>query len=107
MNNMSKAQAAANQILKAAKELEPSLLNQYGQLIGGPALWHALGYPSYSAFARALERDALAELPLFKIPRRRGVFCLTSELAIYLAKAKLGQLDGASGPKGKEDADVS
>jgi hypothetical protein len=103
---MSDPQQLSNPLTDLARQIEPSLKDQYGHLVGGSALWRALGYPTYAAFFRALKRQSLGELPYFKIPRRRGIFCLTSDLAVYLAKAKLGQLAKAA-RQVKEAANVS
>lgn len=76
-----------------ASRIEHSLVKDFGHLIGSSSLWRALGYPTATAFQRAQERGTLDALPLFKIARRRGVFCLTEDLAGYLAKARLGLLE--------------
>jgi hypothetical protein len=76
-----------------SRRLEQSLLRDFGYLVGGSALWHALGYPTPTAFQRAQDRGILDDLPLFKISRRRGVFCMAEDLAYYLAKARFGQLE--------------
>lgn len=63
----------------------------YGTLVGGDALRKELGYRTKRAFRRAVERRALP-LPVFKIPRRRGVFAFTSDLANWFAKLQTRQL---------------
>lgn len=94
---MPNIQSPTAPFLDAVSGIESSLKQDYGYLIGGPGLWRTMGYPTYVAFVRAQERGALRQLPLFKIPRRRGVFCLTNDVATYLAKAKLGLLESSEG----------
>lgn len=63
--------------------LEKDLLNRYGPVIGGDALYCALGFKTYGMFRIAKQRG---EIPIrvFKIPNRRNWHALTAELAIFL-----------------------
>jgi hypothetical protein len=60
-----------------------SLARTHGPLLGGKALWRALGYPSARAFSKALERKTVP-VDTFGIPHRRGRFALTHDVVIWL-----------------------
>lgn len=68
-------------------QLVADMERQYGPLLGGTALYRALGLPSAAAFRQAVSRDALP-VPVFAIPHRRGRFALTREVAMWLAQLK-------------------
>lgn len=70
-----------------AARLVADMEQQYGPLLGGAALYRALGLPSAAAFRQAASRDALP-VPVFAIPHRRGRFALTREVALWLAQLK-------------------
>lgn len=61
-----------------------ALESKHGTLIGGDALRKELGYSSGGAFRRAWERNLLP-IRVFKIPRRRGLFAFTRDLARWFA----------------------
>ena len=87
------------EMLQLSAQLEADLLGQYGPLLGGGDLIRALGYPTARAFQQAVVRD-LVDVPVFGIPRRRGKFALTKEVAAWLAAQRLGhapQLDAKGG----------
>lgn len=66
--------------------------SQYGPLIGGSALYRALGLPSAAAFRQAASRGVLP-VAVFSIPHRRGRFALTREVAEWLIQLK-ASIDG-------------
>jgi hypothetical protein len=68
---------------------------QYGPLLGGTALYRALGLPSAAAFRQAASREVLP-VQVFSIPHRRGRFALTREVALWLAGLK-ANTDGVVG----------
>jgi len=76
---------------------------QYGPLLGGTALYRALGLPSAAAFRQAASREALP-VQVFSIPHRRGRFALTREVALWLAglKASTDGVVGLPAPEQKE-----
>ena len=59
------------------------LEHHYGPLLGGDALRRALGYPSSGSLRQAYYRQHLP-VPVFKIPRRRGLFALTRDVGRWL-----------------------
>ena len=63
--------------------LARTLLDAYGPILGGRDLRRALGYATYNAFWRS---RALGELgvAVFTLPKRKGVFALTTEVAAWL-----------------------
>lgn len=72
-----------------AQFLQASLELRHGPLLGGAALVAALGYPSAAALRQARRRGHVA-VSLFTLPKRRGYFALTSEVAEWLAQARIG-----------------
>lgn len=84
-------------------QLIADMERQYGPLLGGTALYRALGLPSAAAFRQAAGREALP-VQVFSIPHRRGRFALTREVALWLAGLKVST-DVAAGlpaPEQKE-----
>lgn len=67
----------------SADALEASLTRALGPVLGGAQLTRALGYPTQSAFRRALSRGAVP-IPVFTIAGRRGRFALTRDVAAWL-----------------------
>lgn len=63
--------------------LEGQMLSQFGPVIGGRDLYAALGFKTPGAFRWSRERG---EIPvrIFSLPRRRGSFAFTSEVAGWL-----------------------
>lgn len=81
-------------IVSAPASLDPMIAQlvadmerQYGPLLGGAALYRALGLPSAAAFRQAVSREALP-VPVFAIPHRRGRFALTRDVALWLARLR-------------------
>jgi hypothetical protein len=67
-----------------AQRIECALMREFGPLIGGNDLHHALGFTSTEAFRQA---EARSQMPIavFNIPHRRGKFALVADLATWLA----------------------
>jgi hypothetical protein len=63
-----------------------SLARTHGPLLGGSALWRALGYSNARAFSKAVERNTIP-VTTFRIPHRRGRFALTHEVILWLYNA--------------------
>lgn len=63
--------------------LNQQLLDRYGPMIGGGDLYLALGFKSYGAFRLANERKEIP-IKVFKIPKRRDWYALTTDLAQWL-----------------------
>ncbi|OIQ97598.1 hypothetical protein GALL_203570 [mine drainage metagenome] len=74
--------------------LKSVMLKEYGPLMGGEDLRRALGYRTWSAFARAVRSGVLA-VTIFEIPGRRGKFALTPEVADWLTKLRQERADVA------------
>jgi hypothetical protein len=66
------------------QNLSDQLLVRYGPMVGGKDLYLALGFKSYGAFRLANERNEIP-IKVFKIPKRRDWYALTSDLAQWLA----------------------
>ena len=64
-----------------------------GPLVGGTALWKALGYQSGEAFRQARRRCSVP-IQTFEIAGRRGAFAYKHELIDYLVD--LGKSPGAT-----------
>lgn len=73
------------------RELEDSLVQQAGPLLTGDLLVSSLGYSSKDAFRKALQRGTLPVV-VFEIPKRRGKFALTRDVAKWLASQKQSAL---------------
>lgn len=78
-------------------QLVADMERQYGPLLGGTALYRALGLPSAAAFRQAVSREALP-VQVFAIPHRRGRFALTREVALWLAQLRTQEGDWAVTP---------
>ena len=63
--------------------LNQQLLEKYGPMVGGKDLYAILGFKTYGSFRLANERQ-LIPVKIFKIPRRRDWYALTSDLAQWL-----------------------
>ena len=68
-------------------DLANTMLKEFGPLMGGPSLWRALGYRTWTAFARAV-RMGVVGVPVFEIPSRRGKFALTADVARWLLELR-------------------
>lgn len=74
------------------------MLQEYGPLMGGEDLRRALGYRTWSAFARAVRAEALL-VKVFEIPGRRGRFALTQEVAEWLVQLRDQKTDRSEAKK--------
>ena len=70
------------------KGLSAQMLQLYGPLMSGPALYKSLGFNSYLAFHRALAADGLG-VRVFSIKGRRGKFALTLDVATWLEEQRI------------------
>lgn len=66
------------------KSIESDLLDRYGPILSGEALWRSLGYTSKDAFRQAQSRGTVP-IHVFPIENRRGKFGLTKDVAKFLA----------------------
>jgi hypothetical protein len=73
--------------LRAA--LFSELAGRHGLLLGGVDLAMALGHRSAASLRQARRRGHVA-IALFTLPKRKGHFALSSEVADWLARARLG-----------------
>lgn len=80
-----------------AAQLVADMERQYGPLLGGAALYRALGLPSAAAFRQAASHEALP-VQVFAIPHRRGRFALTREVALWLAQLRSREGDRLATP---------
>lgn len=65
--------------------LKKSMNSRFGPTLGGNDLYTALGFNTYAAFHRSRQLGELG-VHVFKLPRRRGWFALTDEVADWLEK---------------------
>ncbi len=65
--------------------LQQQLLEKYGPLLGGDDLARALGYRTSAAMKKAW-REKVLTLNFFRIPGRRGLYCLTGDVATWLCE---------------------
>lgn len=72
---------------KLAREIEQTLHERHGPMLGGSALYRALGFPTAAAMRQAIARGRVP-VPLFDIERRRGRFALTRDVALWLARCR-------------------
>ena len=72
---------------KLALELYGELLRQGGIVLHEDTLSRALGYKSVAAMTKAISREQIS-LPFFRMPNRRGRFCLAAEVAEFVAKQR-------------------
>lgn len=70
-----------------AHEIEQGLYERHGPMLGGAALYRALGFPTAAAMRQAVSRGRVP-VPLILIENRRGRFALTRDVAIWLAACR-------------------
>jgi hypothetical protein len=92
-----------------AQEIERSLHERHGPMLGGAALCRALGFPTAAAMRQAVSRGRMP-VPLFDIENRRGRFALTRDVARWLARCRAAGLtqpssvqQNATAPAAKEN----
>lgn len=73
--------------MSLALEIEVALMRTAGPLLTGEFLANSLGYPSATAFKKALERKTVPVV-IFTIPRRRGQYALSRDVALWLAEQR-------------------
>lgn len=74
-------------VKKPHTELELTLFQQYGGLLDSATAARVLGYPSAGALTTARRRGTL-QLPMIRIPHRRGWWTTPKDLATYLVTLK-------------------
>lgn len=74
-----------------AEELRGELELLHGPLLGGSKLIAALGHANAASLRQARRRGRVA-VPLFTLPKRRGFFALTRDVAAWLAEARLASV---------------
>lgn len=89
MQAMTNTAAHDNTMDALAQDIERELTERHGLVLDTRALCRVLGYPSAAALRQAWHRGTL-QIPLFEIPRRRGRFALTREVARWLAQCRHG-----------------
>jgi hypothetical protein len=94
---------------KLAQEIEQGLHERHGPMLGGAALYRALGFPTAAAMRQAVSRGRVP-VPLFDIENRRGRFALTRDVALWLARCRAAGLaqpastqHSAAAPTAKEN----
>lgn len=70
---------------------------RFGPIIGGGDLYAALGFKTYAAFHRSQRRNELG-VHVFGLPRRRGWFALTDEVARWLSQQAASNMKLSSTP---------
>lgn len=79
--------------------LRNELESRHGPLLGGPTLVAALGLASAAALRQARKRGHVA-VAVFTLPKRRGVFALTRDVADWLAQARTDSASHSTQTKG-------
>ena len=84
-----------------ASQLSQDLTERYGPVLADEDLREVLGYRTSGALRQALARGAI-DVPVFRLPQRRGHYALAKDVAIWLvAYRDLGQVrKGSSGSGG-------
>jgi hypothetical protein len=84
---------------KLAQEIEGGLYERHGPMLGGAALYRALGFPTAAAMRQAVSRGRVP-VPLFDIEKRRGRFALTRDVALWLARCRVNGLSSTTDQQG-------
>lgn len=85
-----------------ADELRQELERLHGPLFGGSLLIAALGHTNAASLRQARKRGQVA-VPLFTLPKKRGFFALTRDVAAWLAAARLNADPAADAQHEKGD----
>lgn len=96
--NVSRRELAS--ISMQTENFEEILMKEYGPLMGGENLRRALGYRTWSAFARAVRMGGLG-VAVFEIAGRRGKFAFTRDVAKWLQSVGASQSDRQTGEEDK------
>lgn len=75
------------EVARLAEELNAEILKEAGTILHEETLRKALGFSSVGAMAKAITRNQVP-LPFFRMPNRRGRFCLTREVACFIARQR-------------------
>lgn len=70
-----------------AAQLREELEHAHGPLLGGAKLVAALGHTNIASLRQARKRGRIT-VPIFRLPKQRGYFALTRDVAIWLATAR-------------------
>lgn len=65
--------------------LASQLHTRFGPIMGGSDLYAALGFKTYAAFHRSKRQNELG-VYVFGLPRRKGWFALTDDVARWLSQ---------------------
>jgi hypothetical protein len=84
-----------------AEQLRGELELLHGPLLGGAKLIAALGHANAASLRQARRRGRVA-VPLFTLPKRRGFFALTRDVAAWLAAARQTSHQSATTDSRKE-----
>ncbi len=82
------------QMATTEHNLLKDLMDRYGSMVGGKDLYLALGFKSYGAFRLANERGEIP-INIFKIPKRRDWYALTSDLVQWQMSLRQKPLNDA------------
>ena len=85
------------------QELRQALEERHGPLLSGQALASSLGHGSVAGLRQARHRGHVA-VALFTVPKRRGYFALTRDVADWLARARLAMQDVEEGESTQPDS---
>ncbi len=102
------ADTPSSDAVALTQEIERGLTDRHGPVLGTRVLYQVLGYPTVAALRQALLRGTV-KIPVFDIPKRRGRFALTRDVAVWLVQCRstadiLKTLSISSGLDRKEDA---
>lgn len=86
--------------------LREEMERMHGPLLGGSTLVAALGLTNAAALRQARRRGHVA-VALFTLPKRRGYFALTRDVADWLAEARHGLTPSSPPQKGGPDPQPS
>lgn len=68
-------------------DLSKKAYEKYGPILGGKDLWRSLGYKTFAAFVRAVDKGSMG-VKVFRIEGRRGWFAMTEDVVIWLSQLK-------------------
>jgi len=75
-----------------ASHIESQLMDRYGPILTGDALRKSLGFSSMAALRQATSRNKMP-IPVFRLKDRKGVFALTTDIALWLAEQRNRMID--------------
>ena len=85
------------------QELRQALEERHGPMLTGHALASCLGHGSVAGLRQARRRGHVT-VALFTVPKRRGYFALTRDVADWLARARLAMQDIEEGESTHPDS---